>query len=412
MSGEQPGRVSIVLADGTEIQGFEEYRIRQNIEEAGGSFTATLAPVSDPDLANLVLLSPRLTVYVDGAPIIVGRAGEADCQATREGSQMAITGMDLLGIACRSALPLGFSAAGMTCREALAAALATVYGDEAPEVIGSNDENRELVSTRRVRQDYWDPASLGTRPRVADAAEGYEWTVGNQHLRDTYMWWLQEAGLVRLVNAAREVEVPNRDERELYPYPNEKIGSWVARICEHYRLLCWATGDGKVVLGRPRYDQTVIPLQRGGNGEEGTIQSGGPLVKPIDQPARQQVTGRVGRHGATTVFAEATDAALLAAGWRTLDVQTDEGLHDQAAAEAKAARLLHDAQLQSWRYRARLAGHAIGRRLPTFDMMFHVTDPKWMVDADLYCLARDFEKTRPGGTVVSLTLVRPNLLAA
>lgn len=408
MSGQQPGRVTIVLADGTEIQGFDEYRIRQNIEEAGGSFTATLAPVYDPGIAEAVRASPRTTVLVDGAPQIVGRVGEADCQADRNGSQMAITGMDLLGLACRSALPLGFSAAGMTCVEALTAAFAP-WG---LEVILSNDENRELVSTRRIREDYWDQDQLGSPVRVAEATEGYEWTVGNRHLNDVYMQWLHEAGRVRLVNATREIEVPSRDERELLPMPGEKIGSWVGRICEHYRLLCWLTGDGKVVLGRPRYDQAVIPLQRGGVGQEGTIQSGGPLVKPIDQPARQQVTGRVGRHGETPIFAEATDAVLLAADWKTLAVEADEGLRDLAAAQAKADRLMHDAQLHSWVYRARLAGHAIGRRLPCPDMMFHVTDAKWAVDADLYCTARTFAKGRMSGTVVDLTLVRPNLLAA
>lgn len=411
MSGQQPGRVSLVLADGTEVQGFDEYRIRQDIRVAGGSFTATLGPVRDPTLAETVRLSRRTTVLVDGTPQIVGRVGESDCKGSRAGTQMAITGMDLLGIACRSSLPLGFSAAGMTCREALSAALETVYGDDTPEVIGSNDENRELVTTRRIREDYYDRSSTGPL-RVAEATEGYEWTVGNQHLRDEYMWWLQEAGRVRLVNATREVEVPDRDARELLPMPGEKIGSWLGRICEHYRLLCWATGDGKVVLGRPRYDQTVIPLRWGGPGQEGTLQEGGPLVRPIDGVARQQVSGRVGRHGESAIFTEATDDLLVAAGWTTLDVQVDEGLRDLAAAEAKAARLIHDSQLSWWSYRARLAGHAIGRRLPTFDMMFHVSDPRWLVDADLYCAAREFSKSRMSGTNVDLTLVRPNLLAA
>jgi prophage tail gpP-like protein len=397
VSGEQPGRVSIVLADGTEVQGFDEYRIRQDIRIAGGSFTAMLSPVRDPGLAESMLLSRRTTVLVDGAPQFVGRVGEADCRGSRSGSQMAITGMDLLGIACRSALPLGFSVAGMTCREALAAALATVFGDETPEVIGTNDANRELVSVRRVGVP--EPSD----PHQRGHARG---------LPDDYIPWMQVASPSRLVRSDRVTELMDRDERELLPMPGENIGSWVARVCEHYRLLCWATGDGKIVLGRPRYDQTVIPLRWGGPGQEGTIQEGGPLLKPIDAVARQQVAGRVGRHGEAAIFTEATDDLLVAAGWRTLDVQVDEGLRDLAAAAAKAARLIHDSQLDWWTFRARLAGHAIGLRLPTFDMMFHVNQPLWNVDSDLYCAAREFAKSRDGGTVADLTLVRPNLLAA
>lgn len=415
MSGEHPGRVSLVLDDGTEVHGFDEYRIRQDIRVAGGSFTATLGPVRDPSLPNLLLRSRRVTVTVDGTPQILGRIGEADCRGSRSGSQMAISGLDLLGIACRSALPLGFSVAGMTCSEALAAALATVFDDGPPEVIGSNDANRQAIGTRQITRPElfhgrrWEGAGWGGYEEwVASgrrSTEGGEWVD-----YDYYLAELNAAG--QYVTRTKTTTVTDRDDRELVPMPGENIGSWVGRLCEHHRLLCWATGDGKVVLGRPRYDQLVLPLRWGGAGQEGTIQEGGPLVRPIDAVARQQVAGRVGRHGEAAIFTEATDELLWAAGWRTLDVQIDEGLRDLAAAEAKAARLLHDSQQEWWAYRARLAGHAIGRHLPAYDMMFHLSDPRWDVDSDLYCVAREFAKSRQGGTTTDLTLVRPHLLAA
>jgi prophage tail gpP-like protein len=209
------------------------------------------------------------------------------------------------------------------------------------------------------------------------------------------------------------VSLQDKDERQLAPNPGENIGAWIARICEYYKLLCWLSSEGEVVLTRPRYDQINLPVIRvGGPVVEGSVRRIQLSQKPIDASARIEVCGRVGRDGASQAVGVAENTELIANGWKTYRLQVEEGLHDAAEAQKKADRILHDEKLQNWVLTCTLSGHALINSLLAPDRMAHIIWPAMEIDDDLYCIARDFSKNKFDGTICDLTFVKPNLLLA
>lgn len=399
------GRVRLVLDDGTVVDRFEEYRIRQDIRQAGASFVLTTKPL-DMDLVDHLLERPECQIEVDGTPRITGRVGNCRCVDDRkEGSYANITGEDLLGVAVKSSLRRRFSAAGLSVKDSIASALAPYELG----VIGSNDANRELIGHRVVRRPVEDRVqeyrAIGYSP---SGVMQYGWVDGETR---GYRYTQDSHG--RYVREMRETTLLDRDQRELQPQPGEKIGSWIAKICEEHKLLVWLTGDGVVCVTRPRYDQVNIPrIIMGGAPGEGAVERAAWDRAPIDLFATIEVCGRVGRTGDANVVGTATDQDLIDKRWISYLLEVDDSLRDLEKANARAARLMHDLQLGAETYTVTLSGHGILDALPAVDMMFHVQHPKFHFEEDLYCIAVDFVKSRQRGTVCDVTLVRPGLLAA
>jgi prophage tail gpP-like protein len=88
---------------------------------------------------------------------------------------------------------------------------------------------------------------------------------------------------------------------------------------------------------------------------------------------------------------------------------TDDKLRDNSKAQAKADQALHAEQLDCYGYEVEIAGHGVGRFLPSVDTLINVRDEVCELSTVLWCAARTFSYTRDGGATVKLTLVKPGL---
>lgn len=426
-------RVRIVVGEGSDartIQGFESYRVRQDLRQMAASFVLTMKPApSKADFDLIFGYNRRVTIEVDGTPQIVGRCDSFSMRDTRTGgSALTITGADLLGQPARCSLPLGFSVSGLTIQQTIAAALRDAcldVGGEELEIIGSNDANRDTIGRRMRREpipvdpgeyDEWyvgEPPGWDESPATGHLAHGRAGERAGERQWDRVWDPSTDSYIPRYApHGYRTITLTDRDDRQLTPMPGELVGQFIARVCEHHRLLCLLSADGQVILTRPRTDQAVLMrLHRGGAMDTGAIVASGWDWKPGDQVARQTVCGRVSRRGETKVFVTETDDDLVGRGWKLSRTEVDDGLRDTEKATNKAIRLMRDAQLGSWEYTCTLSGHAVGGCLPGVDMLYEVTDPRRGLEGEvLYCIARDFSRSRSGGTSVDLTLVRPGTL--
>lgn len=404
-------RVSLIVEDGTSagltLRGFETYRIRNDVRQMGASFDGKLAPIDDPAVLEPLLRHPKVRIEVDGTPTFKGWVVGTDSQADRGGSWSNIQCQDFLGYACRWDLPRGFSVTNLSIEEAFRAALAR-YMPADTAYLGSNDANRQLVGTRRVRVPDGTPAGVYGETGYNERGEMTYGYVATGPM--TYRYSL-DPGTGLYVRETKEVTITDRDDREIVPQPGQTVGGFLREVCEHHRLLCWQAGDGSIVITRPRYDQNaLVTLARGEVAVEGTIESGGWTRNPGDQPAEMETCGRVGRKGEAKALVAAQDPVLYADGWRGFKLVIDEDLRDLDAATERSRRAMHDAQLPTNEYRCRVSGHGFGTYLLAPDTLMHVRDPKWGTDEDLYCLAREWSKSRENGTETSLILAPPGLL--
>ncbi len=428
-------RVRLVVGEGpsaTTIQGWNSYRVRQDLRQLAASFVLTMQP--DPgrtEIDRIFGANPLCTVEVDGTPQIEGRCDAFSSRDSRTGgSALTVTGADLLGQPSRWSLPLGFSVTGMTIKDSIAEALResclAVHGS-VPEIVASNDANRDAIGRRRRmvpipvdpgEYDEWyvgQPPGWDESPAVGHLSHGRAGERAGERQWDRVWDPSVEDYVPRYApHGYREIVLTDRDDRQVSPMPGELVGQFIARVCEHHRILCLLSADGKVVLTRPRADTAVLMrLHRGGRMDSGAIKDSEWDWRPGDQVSEQVVCGRVSRRGETQVEETERDADLWDAGWKLRRIEADDGLRDTEKAKNKAIRLLRDAQLGSWEYKCTLSGHAVGACLPGVDMLYQVDDPRRGLNGDvLYCIARDFSRTKQGGTEVSLTLVRPGLLLA
>lgn len=399
------------------MTGFDSYRIRSDIRQLASSFILSLKPFDNKDAVDKLIADPNVTIKVDGTAIIKGRVGQPDIGESRtEGSWCNIVGEDLLGVAVKGCLPRGFSVANKSIKEAVESALSP-YG---LKVIGSNDTNRDLITVRQVRRSVAAPVDVvpedtivrpGRSPRTPEG--GFNDYSTWERLNYWTGWTEPEVSHLQSVQKWKTVSLQDKDERQLAPNPGENIGTWISRICEYYKLLCWLSSKGDVILTKPRYDQINLPIIRtGGPNIEGAVQRIEWSRKPIDGSATIEVCGRCGHDGETNTIGKAENADLLAAGWKTYKLVVEEALRDPIEAQEKAERLLHDEELNNWTVTCTIGGHAIGPSLIAPDRMSHIIWPLVDMDEDCYCIARDFVKSRDRGTVCDLTYVRPWLLMA
>jgi prophage tail gpP-like protein len=408
-------RIQLILSDGSVVTGFDSYRIRSDMRQMASSFILTLKPFDNKDAIDALIADPNVTIKVDGTSIIKGRVGQPDIgEGRQEGSYCNITGEDLLGIATKSNLPRGFSVANKSIKEAVESAL-DPWG---LKVIASNDTNRDLITVRKVVRSV--PAPLDVVPEDTIVRPGRPQITPEGGFNDYSTWermnywtgWTeQEVSHLQSVQRYKTVSVADKDERQLAPNPGENIGTWIARICEYYKLLCWLSAAGEVILTRPRYDQINMPVIRtGGPNVEGAVQRIEWSRKPIDGSTIIEVCGRCGHDGDTNTIGKAENTELIAANWHNYKLVVEESLHNPEEAQKKAERILHDEEVNNNQITCTISGHAIGPSLIAPDRMVHINWPLAEIDEDWYCIARDFIKSRDRGTVCDLTFVKTGLM--
>lgn len=384
--------VEMVLADGTALGRWQSWEVDTDIRKIPSTqWRCTFGPATNSDVREVrdfLRLNPVVQIKVCGTPIATGRVVDRETYADRDnGSILNVSGADALGSAVKACLPIGFQAHGeQSVRELITQAVQR-WGIE---TITDASLDRRAITARRVVRD-------GITRDIAVEVDAS----GTTRYREEDV----------LPAGAREVET--RQSRELHGRPGETVLAWLQRLLEQHRLSAWTTADGRLFVGRPDYDQPILmTIERvvgSGPPTEGSIIDGGLIERDGDQFGKVTVVGRVGRQGRTAIRAEATDEDLLARGWDSELIVTDESLRDQAAAEAKALQLLRESQVSAREYHCTLAGLGIGAAMPAPDTMCAVQDEDADVFESLYCVARKFKCDRDAAPVSSLVFIRPNL---
>lgn len=235
------------------------------------------------------------------------------------------------------------------------------------------------------------------------------------------------------------------------PYPHEGVFQFAARVCQRHGLYIQPSFDGSgVVVGKPNFAQDAIyrlRRKRGADGTQNNIIAGGVTRDGTNQPSVILASGFGGggefakatiRAAAVNPFVEADVSAVINA-WPKLQMLP---LGDEAAQiggpnfvpvsfVSKRARplYLYDdcAQTQeqienyvrremSLRMRQALtarytvAGHLCNGAVWSVDTIVLVDDDIGRLREPMWILGRTFEKSRKGGTVTHLELIRPGSL--
>jgi prophage tail gpP-like protein len=370
------------------------FEIDQDVRKWPSSWRLTAQPVRSQivqDLRAAVRDAAEVQVHVDGTTVSTGRILDIESGVDRtKGSYVNVSGGGCMAPSTKSCVALGQSLGGLTIKDAIEQKLAPWM----VEVIGSNATNRAACTMRTVRTQIPGQSDV-TYTRTVDG--------GATHVN------YQEAG----EPTSRVTQVP--DDRKVVARPGETAADWVRRFVAQSNLLCWETARGQLFVGLPNYELppllTVVVPETPDTVDptEGQVVSSKLVERPGDQATEVQVTGRVGRAGATRVSATVYDTDLFDRGWYSTRIVTDDQLRDQAKAQAKANQILWAEQLESYVYEVTIAGHGVGRALPAIDTMVNVRDPICGVNETLWCAARRFSYSRDQGATVTLTLVRPGL---
>jgi prophage tail gpP-like protein len=356
----------------------------------------TVADVTD--VISRLRANPQVAIKIDGTTISVGRICDIEIGGSRDdrGSFVNVSGFDMSGQAALSDLPVGFHAHGEQTFTDLIRAAVEPWG---LPVVTSNALNRAAITYRTVVP----PPPPDVSPEVAAALA-----------RDRAA--MVAAGQTPPPAVAAEQTVTETAQsREMHARPGEGVVEWIRRVAEQHHLLVWCTALGELFVGRPNYDQApAIRIMRrwGAPVCEGTIVDAS-WVERYDTATSIHVVGRVGRGGATSIDATETDTERAERGWDVRRVVSEDGMRDQAAAESKAKQLLRAEQLGAVTYRARFAGHGVGRRMVAPDTIVEVSDDVCGLDGmRLYCVSREFSLDRDAGASCEIECVRPGLWGA
>ena len=335
----------ILVAGGVEYtKCWTSFEVEQDIRKWPGSFRFTASPATSDitrALTEAVRNAEIVSVRVDGTTVSTGRIVDIEQGVSREqGTYVNVSGAGPLGPATKSCMPLGHSCRGMTVKDAVAYALSP-WG---VEVIADNAANRAACVMRTQRTRQTGDNTLHTE-NVAGGAGG--------HIN------FQQAS----PDAQRTAQVP--DDRAVVARPGETVADWIKRFLAQVGMLCWETARGQVFIGLPDYTMpplyTIVVPEVPDNATpvEGQVISSKLVERPGDQATCVTVTGRVGRAGATRVWARATDDILTDTGWISAKIVTDDKLRDQVKAQTKANQILRAEQLESYVYECTIAGHGV-----------------------------------------------------
>lgn len=204
---------------------------------------------------------------------------------------------------------------------------------------------------------------------------------------------------------------------QIKPHPGETVYAFLVRHARRFGLLIWGTADGKIVFGRPNYDQKPIgtlTLRQGERGLDNNVQKFRRRLSFKHRPAEVHVYGRSkgGDHMKSSIHAVAYDAEVRDAGlWRVLTVH-DNNARTKAEAEERALYELSVRRQTGDILNAELAGHANDDGVVwAIDTVVGVAWDKAGLFDDRYVIGRTFSRTRYGGTKTSLELVPKHSIA-
>lgn len=216
-------------------------------------------------------------------------------------------------------------------------------------------------------------------------------------------------------DAPQKLETLKLDQ--VKPHPGETVFAFLSRHAVRFGLIIWGTADGKILFGRPNYDQRPIArlaLRQGPAGIDNTVVSLHRHTSFKHRPSEVHVYGnsRGGDHMKSAIHAVAYDDEVRAAGlWRTLTIH-DNNARDKAQAEHRAQYELSRRRQTGDVIQAQLAGHAnADGAVYAIDTVVSMAWDKAGVFDDRYVVGRTFMRNREGGTRTALEIVPKNSIA-
>lgn len=204
---------------------------------------------------------------------------------------------------------------------------------------------------------------------------------------------------------------------QVKPQPGETIYAYLARHAQRFGLLIWGTADGKVVIGRPNYDQSplyTLRLRQGVDGATNNVMSLARQTSFKHRASEYHVYGKSpsgdqfgGKAHAIVYDEEVHDHGLYrVATFHDSNVRTKEEAERKAEHEMSIRRQTGDV------IHAVLEGHSeAGGICYAIDTMAAVQWDKAGINDNRYVVSRTFTRTRGEGTRTTLELVPKDSIA-
>lgn len=218
------------------------------------------------------------------------------------------------------------------------------------------------------------------------------------------------AGVTLTKEAPVELESIKVDQAK--PHAGETVIQFLQRHAVRFGLLIWATADGKVVFGRPNYDQPTIArltCRRGKAGVANNVKSIKRRLSVKHRASEINVYGHSFGHDqlASPTHAVVYDEEMLALGlYRPLTVHDNNARDGQQAlsrARFELSKRLQTADVVS----VTVAGYATENgAIWAIDTLVDVDWDGGDVHEPMYVAKRTFTRSRSGGSETHLELIR------
>ena len=224
------------------------------------------------------------------------------------------------------------------------------------------------------------------------------------------------AGTTLSASAPKKLETYKIDQ--IKPHPGETIFAFLSRHAQRFGLLVWGTADGKIVFGKPNYDQLPmydLRLRQGARGAENNVKHFRRRTSFKQRPSEIHVYGHsTGRdHLSSSIHAVARDQEVLDAGlFRQLTIH-DNNARTKEQAECRANFELSTRRQTGDVLHATVAGHAADEdgTVYAIDTIASVAWDKAGLNEGRYVVSRTFTRSRSAGTHTQLQLVPKGSIA-
>lgn len=222
------------------------------------------------------------------------------------------------------------------------------------------------------------------------------------------------AGTVLSANAPKDLDQYKVDQ--IKPHPGETIYAFLTRHAQRFGLLVWGTPDGKIVFGRPNYNQKALyelRLRQGLRGAENNCD----LRRHTSfkhRPSEIHVYGHShgGDHMRSKIHAIAYDTEVAEAGlWRMLTVH-DNNARTKEQAEQRAKFEMSQRRQTGDVLHAHLEGHGgDDGAIYAIDTLASVQWDKGALFEDRYVVGRTLHCDKFRGTHCEMELVPKGSIA-
>jgi len=225
------------------------------------------------------------------------------------------------------------------------------------------------------------------------------------------------AATTKKATAKKVARAVERTIEEVKPHAGETIFGFLQRHAQRFGLLIWGSADGKVVFGRPNYEQSplyTLRMRQGANGYANNVIAFSRRTSFKHRPSETHVYGKgaSGDQMPTEVHAVVFDDEVHDHGlYRVLTVH-DQGARTRDEAERKAQYEMSHRRQSGDVIHAVLEGHAEAQGVCyAIDTIAAIKWDKAGIDDSRYVVSRTFTASRHEGQRTTLDIVPKDSIA-